>query len=119
MSETENGGASGSFGSSAYIWGEQVANAETYTLYEKAADGNYTAVGENGTELYFDLTALDLSEGDHTFVVQASADGYPPSAYSNEVVYTVAAVASGSRLLTFEGKAIVTADGNYIILKEN
>ena len=117
MSDTENGGSSGSFGSAAYIWGSQVTNAETYTLHEKGADGSYTQLASNDTEIYFDLTALELSAGDHTFVVAAHGADYESSDYSNEVTYTVAE-ASDNILLTADGEVFTTADGEEIILQE-
>lgn len=50
------------------------------------------------TEINFDLKTLNLSEGPHTFVVQATAQGYESSDYSNEVTYTAG---GGAELITF------------------
>ena len=76
-----------------YIKGSAVANATSYELFEKMADGNYVSRDEK-PELNFDVSALGLGEGDHVLVAVAKADDYETSAYSNEVVYTVGA--SGS-----------------------
>ena len=40
------------------------------------------------SSINFEVSALGLPAGDHTFVVKAKANGYEDSDYSNEVVYT-------------------------------
>lgn len=77
-----------------YIKGSAVANATSYELFEKMADGNYVSRDEK-PELNFDVSALGLGEGDHVLVVVAKAENYETSAYSNEVVY-MAGGSSGS-----------------------
>lgn len=72
-----------------YIKGDAVANATSYELFEKASDGTYTSLA-TAAEINFEVSALGLGSGDHTLVVKAHADGYDSSAYSNEVVYSVA-----------------------------
>lgn len=71
-----------------YIKGNAVANATSYELLEKASGGTLTKLAENN-EINFEVSALDLEEGDHTLVVTAKADGYETSDPSNEVVYNV------------------------------
>lgn len=71
-----------------YVKGNAVANAESYELLEKV-NGAYNPLA-TANEINFDVSALDLEAGDHTFVVKAKANGYDDSDYSNEVVYTVA-----------------------------
>ncbi len=71
-----------------YVKGDAVANATSYELLEKTAEGAYTSLAEKN-EINFALEDLNLAEGDHTLVVKAKADGYETSDASNEVVYTV------------------------------
>ena len=68
------------------IKGANVADASAYELYEKI--GTQYTLKTTGSSINFDLVTLDLSVGEHTFVVRATATGYTPSDYSNEVVYT-------------------------------
>ena len=68
------------------IKGANVADASAYELYEKI--GTQYTLKTTGSSINFDLATLDLSVGEHTFVVRATATGYTPSDYSNEVVYT-------------------------------
>lgn len=51
------------------------------------ADVSYASLA-TAAAINFDVSALGLSAGKHTFVVKAKADGYEDSDYSNEVVYT-------------------------------
>jgi hypothetical protein len=71
-----------------YIKGNAVANATSYELAEKTAEGTYNSL-ETKNEINFELNTLGLAAGDHTLVVKAKADGYEDSDYSNEVVYTI------------------------------
>lgn len=71
-----------------FIKGNAVANATSYELLEKTAEGEYNSLEEKG-EINFEVSAMGLMEGDHTLVVKAKADGYEDSDYSNELVYTV------------------------------
>lgn len=67
--------------------------ASTGTL----SDASVSVVGANesivslttSNEINFNVSALGLATGDHTFVVKAKADGYEDSDYSNKVTYTV------------------------------
>ena len=68
------------------IKGANVADASAYELYEKI--GTQYTLKTTGSSINFDLATLNLSVGEHTFVVRATATGYTPSEYSNEVVYT-------------------------------
>lgn len=70
-----------------YIKGNNVANATSYELFEKA-NGVYTSLSE-ASEINFDVDALNLASGDHTLVVKAHASGYESSEYSNEVSVTI------------------------------
>lgn len=86
--------------SASIIKGALVPNATAYNLYEKVTTGQtveYVFKATN-TEINFNLTTLNLSEGDHTFVVQATAPGYESSDYSNEVTYTAG---EGVELISF------------------
>ena len=69
------------------ITGDPVPNATGYELYERT--GNVFMLKARSSTLEFDLTTLNLSSGDHYFVVIATAPGYEESKESNEVVYTV------------------------------
>ena len=71
-----------------FIKGEAVANATSYELLEKTAEGEYLPLAD-ANEINFALEDMRLAEGDHTLVVVAKADGYETSDYSNEVVYSV------------------------------
>ena len=71
-----------------YVKGNAVANATSYELAEKNANGTYSAL-DTANEINFELEKLGLLNGNHTLVVKAKAEGYEDSDYSNEVVYTV------------------------------
>lgn len=71
-----------------FIKGDAVANATSYELLEKTAEGEYLPLAENA-EINFALEDLRLAGGNHTLVVTAKADGFETSDYSNEVVYSV------------------------------
>lgn len=71
-----------------FVKGSAVENATSYELYEKTSEGNYILL-TTGEEINFDLSALNLSEGEHTLVVKAKASGFDDSEYSNEVVFSV------------------------------
>ena len=71
-----------------FIKGDDVANATSYELFEKNADGSYKSWGTSD-HINFEVSALGLSAGNHTFVVKAKADGYEDSDYSNEVTATI------------------------------
>ena len=73
---------------STFIKGDAVANATSYELLEKTAEGAYNSLAEKN-EINFELDTMGFAEGDHTLVVKAKASGYEDSNYSNEVVYTV------------------------------
>ena len=68
------------------IKGANIADATAYELYEKV--GSTYTLKTTGSSINFDLSSLNLSLGEHTFVVRATATGYTPSDYSNEVTYT-------------------------------
>ena len=68
------------------IKGANVADATAYELYEKV--GTTYTLKTTGSSINFDLATMGLSLGEHTFVVKATATGFTPSDYSNEVVYT-------------------------------
>ena len=72
-----------------FIKGDLIENATSYDLLEKTTEGTYNALATD-TQINFEVSALGLEEGDHTLVVQAKAEGYEASDYSNEVIYTVA-----------------------------
>lgn len=72
-----------------YIKGEKVANATSYELHEKVG-GSYNKLAEKN-EINFEVSALGLAVGTHTFAVKAKAEGYADSEYSNALVYTVEA----------------------------
>ncbi len=69
-----------------YIRGNDVANATSYTLYEKKADGVYNPL-ETKNIIDFEVSAMSLPRGEHLLVVKAKADGYADSEYSNAVSY--------------------------------
>lgn len=71
-----------------FIKGNAVANATSYELLEKTAEGAYTSLEEKN-EINFEVSAMSFAPGNHTLVVKAKADGYETSDPSNEVVYTV------------------------------
>lgn len=67
-----------------------ICTSLTVEEYEKSTtefDTEYN-LEDTASEINFEVSALGLSEGEHTFVVKAKADGYADSDYSNEVVYT-------------------------------
>jgi hypothetical protein len=74
-----------------FIKGDAVANATSYELLEKTAEGTYTHLAEKN-EINFEVSAMNFAPGDHTLVVKAKADGYETSDPSNEVTYTVTPV---------------------------
>lgn len=78
------------------IKGANVADASAYELYEKI--GTQYTLKTTGSSINFDLETLGLSLGEHTFVVRATATGYTPSDYSNEVVYTQYATLAAPKL---------------------
>lgn len=64
-----------------------ICEGERYQMV--TGDGEITYESRaTASEINFDVSALGLAAGDHTFVVKAKADGYTDSDYSNEVVYT-------------------------------
>lgn len=92
-----------------FIKGNAVTNATSYTLYEKASDGTYSEV-ETKSEIDFEVSALTLDPGDHTFVVKAKATGYEDSDYSNELVYTVAEAEAEWEVYSPDGLATITEE---------
>lgn len=70
-----------------YVKGAAVANATSYELFEKSGE-NYNSLA-TANSINFEVSALGLAPGNHSLVVQAHADGYESSDYSNEEVYTV------------------------------
>lgn len=70
-----------------HVKGNTVANATSYELAEKSGE-TYSTL-KTKSELDFDLSELSFSDGDHTLVVRAKADGYTTSDWSNELTYTV------------------------------
>ncbi len=60
----------------------------TPILTIKGGNATYTSKG-TASSINFEVSALGLSSGDHTFVVKAKGSGYTDSDYSNEVTYTV------------------------------
>lgn len=70
--------------SKVYVRGNAITNATSYELFEKSGSGTYTALATKDT-IDFEVSAMGLSVGNHTFVVKAKADGYDDSDYSNEV----------------------------------
>lgn len=72
-----------------FIKGDAVANATSYELLEKTAEGVYNTLATDD-EINFEVSAIVTAAGDHTLVVKAKADGYEDSDPSNEVVYSVA-----------------------------
>lgn len=71
-----------------YVKGSAVTNATSYELLEKETGGTYKSL-ETKNEINFEVSSMGLLEGKHTLVVQAHADGYESSDYSNEVEYSV------------------------------
>lgn len=67
--------------------GTAVTKDVSYELFEKVGEA-YNSLA-TGNEIKFEVSALGLLEGKHTLVVQAHADGYESSDYSNEVEYSV------------------------------
>lgn len=70
-----------------YVKGTAVENATSYELYEKI--GSEYNLLDTAEEINFEVSALGLSEGNHTLVVKAKGDGFDDSDYSNEVIYTI------------------------------
>lgn len=85
-----------------YVKGGPIANATTYELFEKTADG-YVSLA-TASEINFEVSALGLAGGLHTLVVKAKADGYADSEYSNEVTYSVP--------VTYTMKDFMSANGS-------
>lgn len=87
------------------------------------AGKTYTLKATN-TECRFDTDELDLSDGNHRFVVKAKARGFLDSEYSNEVVVNVGDGGDGYTIIVpqsveelsywdFSGDVLaITADGN-------
>lgn len=73
-----------------FIKGDLVENATSYELLEKTASGEYNTLATD-TEINFEVSAMPFEAGNHTLVVQAHAEGYESSDYSNELTYTVEA----------------------------
>ena len=71
-----------------FVKGNKVANASSYELLERMADGSYRLI-DTASDINFEVSALGLDAGAHTFVVQAEADGYKSSDHSNMVTYIV------------------------------
>lgn len=73
-----------------YIKGDSVANATSYVLYEKVGTDiiGYNTLDTNDT-INFNLDELSFPVGDHIMVVQAKAEGYEDSDYSNEACIRV------------------------------
>ena len=57
------------------------------TMIQSSGEITYNSLATDA-EINFDVSALGLAAGNHTFVVKAKADGYTDSDYSNEVTYT-------------------------------
>lgn len=70
-----------------HIIGNSVENAGRYELLERIGE-EYVFVAAS-TRLDFNLSELGLATGEHVFAVQAKANGYKTSGYSNEVTCTV------------------------------
>ena len=88
------------------ITGANVADATAYELYEKV-DTTYT-LKTTGSSINFDLETLGLSLGEHIFVVRATANGYTPSDYSNEVTYTQKATLAAPTLTNKSSASVCT-----------
>lgn len=101
--------------SKTYVKGDAIANATSYELLEKASDGTYNSLATH-TDIDFELDALELAAGDHTLVVQAHADGYDSSDYSNELTYTVEEAEEEAEweIYSADGVATVASDENGI-----
>ena len=91
-----------------YVKGDAVANATSYELLEKTAEGSYTSLAE-ANEINFEMGVFDLAAGDHILVVKAHADGYESSNASNEVVYTVEAAPADELAGTWQMNDTITA----------
>ncbi len=83
-----------------YIKGEKVANATSYELHEKVGD-SYNKLAEKN-EIDFEVSAIELTKGNHTLVVKAQADGYEDSDYSNEVVYASKGILTTGEMTPYE-----------------
>lgn len=92
-----------------FIKGNAVQNATSYELLEKTAQGAFNSIEEK-SEINFEVSALDLAPGNHTFVVKAKADGYETSDPSNEVVYSVAAAPADELAGTWQMNDTITAN---------
>lgn len=71
------------------------ASFPQYSICASFAGNEYVVISETGyekkataSEINFEVSALGLTAGEHTFVVKAKANGYEDSDYSNEVVFT-------------------------------
>ena len=64
----------------------------------KVEDGNATAVGSATTKNQFDLSALKLSAGNHTFRFSATCDGYEKM--SEDIAVTVQKASIGANRIT-------------------
>lgn len=102
-----------------YVKGEAVANATSYELLEKSS-GDYNSLA-TANEINFDVSALELSGGDHVLVVKAHADGYESSDLSNEVIYVVPMGAywvneklSGGTIGTGAGSSFINTQWFYL-----
>lgn len=91
-----------------FVKGNAVTNAKSYELLEKV-NGDYNSLAE-ANEINFEVSALDLAAGDHTFVVKAKADGYEDSDFSNEVVYNVPAAPADELAGTWLMNDTITAN---------
>lgn len=91
-----------------YVKGSAVTNATSYELFEKVGE-TYNSLATDD-EINFEVSALPLSEGDHTLVVKAHADGYESSDYSNEVSYSVDAKDATWEVYSSDGLAEVTSE---------
>ncbi|WP_286148491.1 S-layer homology domain-containing protein [Neopoerus faecalis] len=76
---------------------EPGAGAVTFQWY-KVEDGNETAVGSATPKSQFDLSALKLPAGNHTFRFSATCDGYEKM--SKDIVITVQKADIGSNRIT-------------------
>lgn len=71
--------------------GTAVTKDVSYELFEKVGEA-YNSLA-TGDEINFEVSALGLAVGNHSLVVQAHADGYDSSDYSNEVKYEIGLLA--------------------------
>ena len=76
---------------------EPGASAVSFQWY-KVEDGKATAVGSATTKNQFDLSALKLSAGNHTFRFSATCDGYEKM--SKDIVVTVQRASISASLIT-------------------